>query len=66
MGQVSDDLPVNSMVSPNRIDALENGKTFTFGSWTCIANGSGGFSNHLNDHRSMNLIPPFTILWTTR
>jgi hypothetical protein len=25
----------------------DEGTTFTFGSWVCIANGSGGFNNHL-------------------
>jgi hypothetical protein len=26
---------------------LDQGTTFIFGSWICIANGSGGFNNHL-------------------
>jgi hypothetical protein len=38
MGQV-DDLLVNSMASPNHDDSLEKGMTFTFGSWTYIADG---------------------------
>jgi len=27
--------------------AIDTGTTFVFGSWVCIANGSGGFSSHL-------------------
>ena len=27
--------------------ALPQGATFIFGSWVCVANGSGGFDNHL-------------------
>ena len=27
--------------------ALPQGATFVFGSWVCIANGSGGFDSHL-------------------
>ena len=48
MGLVSDDLPTNFMASPNRNDALDQGTTFTFGSWTCVVDGSGGFTNHLD------------------
>ena len=29
--------------------APPQGATFVFGSWVCIANGSGGFDNHLTD-----------------
>ena len=50
MGLVSDDLPTNFMASPNRNDALDQGTTFTFRSWTYVADGSGGFTNHLDDH----------------
>ena len=53
VGPISDDLPTNSMVSPNFNNALEEGTTFTFGSWTCIADGSGGFTNHLADQESV-------------
>jgi hypothetical protein len=28
---------------------LDEGTTFIFGSWICIANGSGGFNSHLAD-----------------
>ena len=27
--------------------ALPQGATFVFGTWVCIANGSGGFDSHL-------------------
>ena len=27
--------------------AIDAGTTFVFGSWVCIANGSGGFPSHL-------------------
>ena len=53
MGLVSDDLPTNFMASPNRNDALDQGTTFTFRSWTYVADGSGGFTNHLDDHESV-------------
>ena len=31
---------------------IDAGTTFVFGSWVCIANGSGGFSSHLIDPAS--------------
>jgi hypothetical protein len=31
--------------------ALDEGTTFIFGSWICVANGSGGFKSHLADTR---------------
>ena len=33
--------------------AIGAGTTFVFGSWVCIANGSGGFSSHLINPTSM-------------
>jgi hypothetical protein len=30
---------------------LDEGTTFIFGSWICIANGLGGFNSHLIDSR---------------
>ena len=33
--------------------AIDAGTTFVFGSWVCIANGSGGFSSHLINPASM-------------
>jgi hypothetical protein len=38
----------NSMAFFNFTSAVpDEGTTFTFGSWVCIANGLGGFNNHL-------------------
>jgi hypothetical protein len=37
----------NSMVSFNFIVTLEEGVTFIFGSWICVADGAGGFRRHL-------------------
>ena len=53
MGRVSDDPSMNSMASPNCDNALEKGTILTFGSWTYIADGSGGFTKHLEDHESV-------------
>ena len=53
VGQVSNDLLANSMASPNHDDALEKGTTCTFGSWTYIADGSGDFTNHLDDREDL-------------
>jgi hypothetical protein len=40
--------PENSMAFFNFTSAVPNeGTTFTFSSWVCIGNGSGGFNNHL-------------------
>jgi hypothetical protein len=40
--------PENSMPSFNFTSAvLDEGTTFIFGSWICVANGSGGFNSHL-------------------
>jgi hypothetical protein len=32
---------------------LEEGKTFIFGSWICVANGLGGFNSHLVGSREL-------------
>ena len=53
MGPISDDPPINSMASSNFDNALEKGTTLTFGSWTCVADGSGGFTNHLANQEEM-------------
>lgn len=37
---------------------LEKGTTFVIGSWVCIANGSGGFTNHLADTRMLEAYAP--------
>jgi hypothetical protein len=40
--------PENSMASLNFTSpVLDEGTMFNFGSWVCIANGSGGFNNHV-------------------
>ena len=41
------------MASPDHDGTLEKGTTLTFGSWTCIADRLGGFTNNLNDQRSV-------------
>ena len=53
MGPISDDPPINSMASSNFDNALEKGTTLTFGSWTYVADGSGGFTNHLANQEEM-------------
>jgi hypothetical protein len=46
--------PENSMVSFNFTSVvLDEGTTFIFGSWICIANGLGGFNSHLVDSRKL-------------
>jgi hypothetical protein len=34
---------------------LEEGTTFTLGSWVCIADGSGGFNSHLVNPRELEV-----------
>jgi hypothetical protein len=42
----------NSMASISFTSTvLDEGTTFIFGSWICIANGLGGFNSHLVDSR---------------
>jgi hypothetical protein len=44
--------PENSMASFNFTSAvLDEGTTFTFGSWICVANGLGGFNSRLANSR---------------
>ena len=52
VGQVSDDPLTDSMASPSQDGILEKGTALTFRSWTCIANGSGGFTSHLDDRQA--------------
>ena len=48
MGLLAKDLQKNSIAHFNfGFPAIDTGTTFIFGSWVCIANGSGGFSSHL-------------------
>ena len=35
--------------------ALPQGATFVFGSWVCIANGSGGFDSHLTNSPTLKI-----------
>ena len=34
-----------------------HGATFVFGSWVCVANGSGGFDSHLTNLSTLKAIP---------
>jgi hypothetical protein len=44
--------PENSMASFNFTSVvLDEGTTFIFGSWICIANGLGGFNSHLTNSK---------------
>jgi hypothetical protein len=44
--------PENSIASFYFTSAmLDEGTTFIFGSWICVANGLGGFTSHLVDSR---------------
>ena len=48
MGPFAKDHQKDSMASFNfDFPPIDAGTTFVFGSWVCIANGSGGFSSHL-------------------
>ena len=39
------------------IMTIDRGTTFVFGSWVCVANGSGGLDSHLNNPRETGMIP---------
>ena len=56
VGRISDDHQANSMGSPNHDDALDKGTTLTFMSWTCVADGLGGFINHLDNHQDVGSV----------
>jgi hypothetical protein len=48
VGVVIEHPPENLMASFNFTSAvLDEGTTFIFGSWICVANGLGGFNSHL-------------------
>jgi hypothetical protein len=48
--------PENSMASFNFTSAvLDEGTTFIFGSWICVANGLGGFNSHLANSRELEV-----------
>jgi hypothetical protein len=51
--------PENSMASLSFTSTvLDEGVTFIFGSWICIANGLGGFNSHLVDSRKSEASTP--------
>jgi hypothetical protein len=46
--------PENSMASFNFTSVvLDEGTTFIFGSWICVANGLGGFNSHLANSKEL-------------
>jgi hypothetical protein len=52
VGAFNEHPPKNSMASFSfTITVLDKGTTLVFGSWICIANGSGGFNVHLANSR---------------
>ena len=57
MGLLAKDQQKNLMVSFNfSFLAIDAGTTFVFGSWACIANGSGSFSSNLIDPASTKML----------
>jgi hypothetical protein len=51
--------PENSMASFSFTSiVLNEGTSFIFGSWICIANGLGGFNSHLADSRKPKASTP--------
>jgi hypothetical protein len=59
VGVLIEDPSENSMASFNFTSAvLDEGMTFTFGSWFCIANGRGGFKSHLAGTREPTTSAP--------
>ena len=38
--------------------ALPQGATFVFGTWVCVANGSGGFESHLTNSPTLKAATP--------
>jgi hypothetical protein len=52
VGAFIDDHKNNSIALSNFTSIrLDEGTMFTFGSWVCVANGSGGFNSHLANTR---------------
>ena len=47
--QVGDSVssPTNLMAGSSNANNVPEGTTFVFGSWACMADGTGGFSSHL-------------------
>ena len=52
---------VTSMETINFNIVLEEGTTFVFGSWVCIANSLNGFNNHVTNPREPKESPPVSI-----
>jgi hypothetical protein len=51
--------PKNLMASSSFTSImLDEGTTFIFGSWICIANGLGGLNSHLTDSRKPEASTP--------
>jgi hypothetical protein len=51
--------PENSMASFSFTSTmLDEGAMFIFGSWICVANGSGGFNGHLANSRKPEVSTP--------
>jgi hypothetical protein len=51
--------PENSMASLSFTSTvLDEGTTFIFGSWICVANGLGGFNSHLVNSRKPEASTP--------
>ena len=57
VGQISNNPVVNSMEFINSTLIPEEGTTFVFGSWICVADGQGGFSIHLADSQDLKMNP---------
>ena len=56
MGPISGDPLTNSMDIFNFPIAMpEEGTTFIFGSWVCVANAPGGFHSHLNNSAELEI-----------
>jgi hypothetical protein len=53
-----EDPPENSMASFNFTSAvLDKGTTFIFSSWIYVADGLGGFNNHLANSKELEVSP---------
>ena len=56
VGPISNDPSTNPMATFNFSTAMpEEGTTFIFGSWVCVANAPGGFHSHLNNSAELEI-----------
>jgi hypothetical protein len=55
---IIDDHQANSMAIFNSTPIPQEGTTFIFGSWVCVANGQGGFSSYLTNPRELEAPSP--------